>query len=273
MASAIYTLPPCKSLGAIGYQEEKVTQQGTNKRWVTKPRLMRLLDEMEGTMPQDSITLYITPKSLANPLDSLWETDTERGSEISEALDKVRDSESGVVLFWSQERKLIVLPPFPVNQDAFHHGWSVSTLRELLAREYTLGVVLVRLGRYAIGVFQGEHLVASKTDTRYVKGRHHAGGTSQKRFQRIREGQIQRLYHKVCSIAAEKFGPLEHQLDYVVLGGERFTLLGLLKECTYLQGLSPKILKRAINVPDPGHQTLLKAPSLIWRSQIIEANL
>ena len=248
-----------------------MTLQDTTKRWVTKPRLMRLLEEMESTTPHDGITLCFTSKSLDNLSDFLRETNAEWDAEIEEALDKVRDSESGVVLFWSQERNLMILPPFPLDQDAFYHGWNISPLRELLSREYTLGVVMVRLGRYAIGVFRGEMLVSSKTDTRYVKGRHHAGGTSQKRFQRIREGQIQSLYRKVCSIATEKLGAVEHQLDYVVLGGERFTLLGLLKDCPYLQKLSTKILKRMINVPDPGQHALQKVPQQIWSSQVIEA--
>ena len=243
--------------------------EGAKNQSLPKTGLLRLLDELEGATPPEGVTLYLTPQSLHNRPDFLLDTPSGWQAELEEAIRNVGESESGAVLFWSQDRKLVVLPPFPLDQDSFHHGWNVYPLRELMAREYTLGVVMVRLGRYAVGVFHGNKLVASKTASRYVKGRHHAGGTSQKRFQRIREGQIARLYHKVCSILEEKLGPMEHRLDYIFLGGERFTLMGFLKECPYLQRLSPKILKRVLNVPEPSQKALLKAPQEIWRSQVI----
>src|SRR5215472_10270806 len=55
----------------------------------------------------------------------------------------------------------------------------------------TVGVLLVRLGGYAAGVFQGTEpiLVASKVGSRLVHGRSAAGGQSQQRFARRRENQ------------------------------------------------------------------------------------
>ena len=50
--------------------------------------------------------------------------------------------------------------------------------------------MLVRLGRFSVATYRGGKLAASKTDSRYVKGKHHAGGTSQLRYTRVREGQI-----------------------------------------------------------------------------------
>ena len=53
-----------------------------------------------------------------------------------------------------------------------------------------VGVLLVRLGGYAAGVFDGDRLVASKVGSRQVHGRSAAGGRSQQRFARRREGQV-----------------------------------------------------------------------------------
>jgi hypothetical protein len=55
----------------------------------------------------------------------------------------------------------------------------------------TVGVLLVRLGGYAAGVFTGSppRLTASKVGSRLVHGRSAAGGTSQHRFARRREKQ------------------------------------------------------------------------------------
>ena len=64
-------------------------------------------------------------------------------------------------------------------------GWSSTSLRDR-----RVGVLLVRLGGCACGVFDGPTLVASKVTTRQVHGRIAAGGQSQQRFARRREGQV-----------------------------------------------------------------------------------
>ena len=173
------------------------------------------------------------------------------------------------VIFWSEDSSTIILPPFPVERDQLLEGWDASQLRALLARDYLLGVVLLRLGRFAVGVFRGQALLTSKTDTRYVKGRHSAGGQSQKRFERIREKQIQEIFDKTCSVVKERFAPYEDQLDYIVLGGERFTLQGFLKRCDYLQRLSPKILGRTLNVREPKRDALEGTIGTIWESRVL----
>ena len=50
-------------------------------------------------------------------------------------------------------------------------------------------VLLVRRGRWAVGVFDGPDLVVSKVDARQVQGRTAAGGWSQQRFARRRGHQ------------------------------------------------------------------------------------
>jgi hypothetical protein len=59
------------------------------------------------------------------------------------------------------------------------------------AADRTVGVLLVRLGGYAVGVFSGAppRLLNSKAGSRPVHGRSAAGGWSQQRFARRRENQ------------------------------------------------------------------------------------
>ena len=154
--------------------------------------------------------------------------------ELSQIAPRVDKSKTGAVLFWSGDYKMVVLPPFPVGARPVVGGLGrIPGCGRCWQREYVLGVVLLRLGRFAVGVFQDKSLLSSKTDTRYVKGRHSAGGQSQKRFERIREKQVQEIFQKTCSVVKEQFAPFEDYLDYIILGGERFTLQGLLKRCDY----------------------------------------
>ena len=101
----------------------------------------------------------------------------------------------------STERIVAVQPPVPLTTDArASRACCPEPLRELLRSSPVIGVVLLRLGRYAIGVLRGDKLIATKTDSRYMKNRHRAGGQSQRRFARSRERLIRELYDKTCEV-------------------------------------------------------------------------
>jgi hypothetical protein len=75
----------------------------------------------------------------------------------------------------------------------------------------TVGVLLVRLGGYAAGVFTGSppRLAASKTGSRLVHGRSAAGGWSQHRFARRREKQANEALRAAADAAVGVFGHWE----------------------------------------------------------------
>ena len=239
------------------------------ERRLSKADLEGLLGRLETRDVVNGTTLYVGPGRFQDCLQRLSNGDGDWPERLSGLPPGVEKSETGSVIFWSEDSRTIILPPFPVERDQLLEGWDASQLRALLARDYLLGVVLLRLGRFAVGVFRGQALLTSKTDTRYVKGRHSAGGQSQKRFERIREKQIQEIFDKTCSVVKERFAPYEDQLDYILLGGERFTLQGFLKRCDYLQRLSPRILGRTLNVREPKRDALEGTIGTIWESRVL----
>ena len=164
----------------------------------------------------------------------------------------------------------MVLPPFPILQNTLVPFWDTGPLLALLEADHTVGVFLLRLGRYSVAVYQGSRLLSSKTDARYVKGRHHAGGSSQKRFQRIREGQIRKIYEEACEVTQKQFAPYARQLDYILLGGERLTLIGFLKVCPYLAQFQGITLGRRLNVRDPKRDTLEDVGDMLLESRVFQ---
>lgn len=182
--------------------------------------------------------------------------------------DALLKSDTGVAVFRSCERGLAIVPPFPIRESVVGGNWNEQPLRQLFATDYTVGVVLLRLGRYLVAVFRGEEPLVTKTDTRYVKGKHHAGGTSQLRFKRIREGQMRKLFDEACGVVSDRFQPHERELDYILLGGERLTLSGFLKVCPYLQRRHDLILDRRLNIRDPKHDTLETVAGLLRQSRV-----
>ena len=180
----------------------------------------------------------------------------------------VMKSDTGLAGFRMENRGLVAAPPFPFPDTQLIAGWDTEPLKKLLQADLTIGVILLRLGRFSVAVYEGQKLVSSKTDARYVKGRHSAGGTSQQRFVRIREGQIQRLYDKTCLAVRAQFEPYAGRLQYILLGGESQTLNGFLKACPHLERFKDNVLDRRLNVRDPKRDTLDRVGEMLWDCRV-----
>jgi len=138
--------------------------------------------------------------------------------------------------------------PFPPLQDG---------LVEHVLRDRTVGVLLVRLGGCACGVFEGPRLTSSKITTRQVHGRSAAGGQSQQRFARRREGQVRVALDAFAATAVRVLLPAAPRLDAVVVGGERTAVDAVLAD-RRLAPLVPLVTGRLLDGPDP-RQAVLEA--------------
>ena len=185
------------------------------------------------------------------------------------ALNAVPESETGAAIFWNDGKAWVVLPPFPVEEDRFTDGTDASDLVDLYERDVTVGVVLLRIGRYAIGVVRGDELLASKTDTRHVKNRHRAGGSSQRRFMRSRDRLIRELYDEACSVTQRIFEPHLDTIDCVLTGGERQTINGFLKRCAFFEKSNLPVMKRLLAVERPSHKALQGIHREVWKSRVL----
>ena len=130
-------------------------------------------------------------------------------------------------------------------------------LVEHALRDRRVGVLLVRLGGSACGVFDGPRLVASKVTVRQVHGRSAAGGQSQQRFARRREGQVRVALQASADTAVRVLLPHAPSLDAVVVGGERTAVDAVLAD-RRLAALVPLVTGRLLDVPDP-RQAVLEA--------------
>ena len=235
---------------------------------VSAARLRRLLDSLAAESRfEDSSSLYLAPGDTPDPLALAA---TGWALPLTELGDAALRDDCGLVGMRCGHRGLLVAPPFPVVDTFISMDWDDGPLRRILDEDYTVGVVLVRLGRFSVAVFRGGELVEAKTDSRYVKGRHYAGGTSQLRYTRVRDGQIRRLYGKVCEEVRARLSQPAVKLDYVALGGERFTLNGLLRDCPSLAALQPITLKRRLNIRDPKRDTLPRVAAMLSESRVWE---
>ena len=151
----------------------------------------------------------------------------------------------------------VPFPPLPASGGAP----SADQIAAHATSDRTVGVLLVRLGGYAAGVFTGEppRLVASKVGARPVHGRSAAGGRSQQRFARRREGQARVALAAAADVAAAILVPAADRLDAVVLGGDRRAADTVLAD-PRLAPLRSLVVPARLDVPDPRLRVLQQTP-------------
>jgi hypothetical protein len=226
---------------------------------VPKQRLASLLPE-EGAPGRTSYALPGDPPSFAAAIDP----------EDKAQLDQIaRDSDTGAALFEHDAGITLVVPPFPIDRAAVFDEVHVAPLLELLERRRAYAAFLLRLGGFAVGFFRGNKLIDSKIDQRFVKNKHRKGGQSSTRFARIREKQVHELFEKACETAHDKLTPYEAEIEHVLLGGDRRTLLAFRKECSYFDRFGDRVLSRILPAHgDPRLAMLESIPREVFSSDV-----
>jgi peptide subunit release factor 1 (eRF1) len=144
----------------------------------------------------------------------------------------------------------------------------LGPLFEALEDERVVAALLVRLGGYAVGVFEGERLVASKVGTRFVKGKHKKGGSSSNRFRRRRDEQARALIEAAAETAARVLEPWRERVEHVALGGDRAAVRQVLAAEPRLAWLEAKALPRFFTVPDPRLRDLERLPYELYAAEV-----
>jgi len=231
--------------------------------------MLTFLAELEATGgPADS--LYI-PSGLPLPeVGNLLEKVLDPQAVPPELAELAAASKTGAVIFGSLSQTRLIVPPFPIRAEYCARGYVVEPLSSLLKRNFRVALILIRLGAYAIGLSEGESLVASKVGTGLIHGRHKKGGSSQQRFRRHREKQIEYFLTRVCGHIQEHVKPHALTPDFVVYGGAQTTILLLQKQCPFLARLGGEILPPLLDIPEPRQVVLEKAVRRIWSTSVIE---
>ena len=162
-------------------------------------------------------------------------------------------------------RLVVPFPPLPPG----HPGPDAGVAEHAL-RSRRVGVLLVRLGGHAVGVFHGDRLVASKVGSRQVHGRSAAGGWSQQRFARRREGQVRVAHAAAADVAATLLLPAAAgtaPLEALVVGGDRRSVDAVLAD-PRLAPLRALVTGDLLDVPDPRRAVLDSAPGRMREVQV-----
>ena len=192
--------------------------------------------------------LGVAPERLGRWLDGV--------AERHGAFTEVREADGVVHLTCADTTTLTLRAPFDWTP-----GPALLTAFTAAAREpRRAGVLLVRRGRWAVGVFDGGELVASKVDARLVQGRTAAGGTSQQRYARRRGNQTDAVVDHAVETTVRVLLPHAGELAALFTGGDR----GLVEEVLADRRLAPLAALRrgtALDVGEPTKAVLLETPN------------
>jgi hypothetical protein len=177
------------------------------------------------------------------------------------------DYADGAVRIEAAGETVTVRPPFGLAHAGEYEKVELAPLFEALDEDHLVAALLVRLGGYAVGVFEGERLVASKVGSRFVPGKHKKGGSSANRFRRRREEQARVLIEEAAEVAASVLEPWRGRVEFVAFGGDRKAIDEVLKT-PQLAWLREKALPRFFDVPDPRQRVLERLPYDLYAAEL-----
>jgi peptide subunit release factor 1 (eRF1) len=237
---------------------------------LSRARMLEYLAGLSSEKDRDQLTFFIPPRLAPEKLKDILQKVPSTPVISGEMYDICTSSANGAVIFRGGQTHNLIVPPFPIRDSVIMSGFEIEHLKAMLEQDYTVGVILIRLGAYGIGVCKGDRLVTSKIGTGLVHSRHRQGGSSSHRFERHRDKQMETFFIRVCEHAREHLEPHAKVMDYIVYGGAWETIQLFIKYCPFLSRLNKPILPALSDTPEPKRAVLEKAAGRIYSSTMYE---
>ncbi len=186
--------------------------------------------------------------------------------------DSIKRYQTDIFFVDSHQSMYIIIPKLPQRFDIAGKK-EFEIVMDFIKNNPLIAIVLIQLGRLAVGISKGIKKIDSKIATRFVKNRHKAGGQSQRRFERNRLKQIQEFKIKACTITTEKLTKFEGKLDKLFVGGEKLVLNAFLNECLIFQRFNSKIINRVVNFKRADERNLLKLMKELTSYEVVKFNV
>ncbi len=209
-------------------------------------RMLERLEKMEGR-GTELVTVYIPPgrqvSDVMNDLREEYGTAVNIKSKttkknVQDALTKVmerlklfnRIPETGLALFAGNVASdeagvgdmetFVVIPPEPINIYYYRceHRFMLEPLFELLRTETSYGIIVMDAKNATLALLKGQRFDIVEDMTSGVPGKTRAGGQSARRYERIRNMQLNEYFRRVGEHITEAFLK-EENLKGIIMGG------------------------------------------------------
>ncbi|MEM3403603.1 MAG: peptide chain release factor aRF-1 [Nitrososphaeria archaeon] len=98
--------------------------------------------------------------------------------------------------------------------DHFH----VEILQDMLKEEVTIGLLTIDTSEAGLGLLSGDRIEISEVLTSGISGKHRSGGQSARRFERLREAEVNDFFHRIARHAAKIFLE-ENKISKLIISG------------------------------------------------------
>ena len=124
-----------------------------------------------------------------------------------------------------------VKPPKPIQISLYRcddHFWT-EHLKEMMKDDKVVGILSIDTQETGIGILTGDRWEVIDSLTSGVAGKHRQGGQSARRFERLRENELNEYYHRVAEHAKQVFIE-QYNVKGIIVGGPGPTKENFLKE-------------------------------------------
>ncbi|MET1159700.1 MAG: peptide chain release factor aRF-1 [Thermoprotei archaeon] len=203
-----------------------------------------------------------------------------------ERLSKVpKIPDNGLVLFCGEDVNtgdficIMLIPPEPVpvyfyRTDKYFH---TEFLEEMVTESNVVGLLIIERDAATIGLLKGNRLEVVEELEGYVPGKHHRGGQSQRRFDRIIEQLVEEFYKRVGEHANRVFLPLLEQgkLKAILVGGPAYSKIDFVNGDYLDYRLKKLILPKLVDVAYQGEaglrEMVMKASDILKEQEYVES--
>ena len=227
-------------------------QSSSDEKWdsVKKYKLTKMLNDLSRITGHGTelVTVYIPPK---RPIfDVLAQLRNEAGTasniksdltrnHVQDALNKTMEQlklykeppENGLVIFCGaiptgkglgteKIEIFTVVPPKPVQINLYRcddHFW-IDHIKEMLKDDRTIAIISIDTQEAGLGILTGDRWETVETLTSGVSGKHRQGGQSARRFERLRDNELNEYYHRIADYAQKIFID-QFTVRGVIIGG------------------------------------------------------
>jgi peptide chain release factor subunit 1 len=124
-----------------------------------------------------------------------------------------------------------VVPPKPIQINLYRcddHFW-IDHLKDMMKDDKVIGILSLDTQAAGLGILTGDRWEVIESLTSGVAGKHRQGGQSARRFERLRDNELNEYYHRVADYGQKIFID-EYHVKGIIIGGPGPTKDGFLKE-------------------------------------------
>ena len=177
------------------------------------------------------------------------------------ALNSLISHNKNLIILETEDYNIYLSLPFNFKNN-FNN---LDEIINFIQKDKEIFIFFIELGSWVMGKIKFKKILASKRGARYVKGRHKAGGQSQRRFERNREKWIEELYKKfVLEINDFSKKNIEESDHYLAFGEEK--VINDLFNYDFKN--KNKYIKRRSSLKNYNSKTLVSASTNIWSSRV-----